>query len=98
MANAANSVGITPESSARLMGGVGQTPQALGTMSNAGSMIFSRSRPGHARVDEEVILNRASTPVPSLWPGPTRADTQSDPRYGADWLTPSQPKLSLIHI
>ena len=71
----ANSVGITPESLAKLMGGVGQTSLALGTMSNAGSMIPSRGRPGHARVDEEVILNRASTPVPSLWPGPTRADT-----------------------
>ena len=94
----ANSVGIMPKPSDRSMGDVGQTPQALRTMSNAGSMIPSRSRPGHARVDEEVILNRASTHVPSLWPGPTRADTQIDPRYGADWLTPSQPRHAVPHF
>ena len=95
LANAANSVGITPESSARLMGGVGPTPQALGAMANAENMTMSRNRQGYTRVDEEVILNPASTPI---WPGPTRTDTQIDPRYGADWLIPSQPRPVAPHF
>ena len=98
----ANSVGITPEPSDRPMGGVGQTPQALGTMSNAGSMIPSRSRPGHARVDEEVILNRASSLVhlfpPLAWAYTRRHTDRSWVWAGADWLTPSQPRPAAPHF